>query len=121
VLRPEGVCYFAGPNLLWPVEPHVHLPFVHWIPNQAAVGLLKWLGNDRHGYLDARSLDIWRLRRLFRRTGFVARSAFVARARAGIELGEAGIALRLAASMPPIVENAVQPVVPGFVHVLYKQ
>ena len=27
ILRPGGVCYFAGPNLLYPIEPHVHWPF----------------------------------------------------------------------------------------------
>ncbi len=120
VLRSGGICYFAGPNLLWPIEPHVHLPFVHWIPRAAAIRLLQWVGGERHRDLDAHSLDFWRLRRLFGRTGFSARSAFAARARAGVDLGDTGLAMRAAASMPGIVERAMQPLLPGFVYVLRK-
>ncbi|MFE8032936.1 class I SAM-dependent methyltransferase [Thiohalocapsa marina] len=44
VLRPGGYCYFAGPNLLFPIEPHVYWPFVHWLPRQFARSLMKALG-----------------------------------------------------------------------------
>lgn len=32
VLTPGGVCFFSGPNRLYPVELHYRLPFIHWLP-----------------------------------------------------------------------------------------
>ncbi|MGH8147783.1 MAG: class I SAM-dependent methyltransferase [Rhodanobacteraceae bacterium] len=32
VLRPGGLCYVALPNRCFPIDPHVHLPFVSWLP-----------------------------------------------------------------------------------------
>ncbi len=70
VLRRGGIRHFAGPNLPWPIEPHVDLPFVQWVPRAAAIRLLQWVGGERHRDLDAHSLDVWRLRGLFGRAGF---------------------------------------------------
>ena len=61
VLKPGGICYFAGPNLLYPIEPHVHWPFVHWIPRRMAVALLKYVAPDK--VLDAYSTTYWQLKR----------------------------------------------------------
>lgn len=60
ILRPGGVCYFAGPNLLYPIEPHVHLPFIHWIPRRLALAILRTFAPDK--VLDAHSTTYWRLR-----------------------------------------------------------
>lgn len=32
ILRPDGVCYLATPNRLWPWEFHARLPLVHYLP-----------------------------------------------------------------------------------------
>lgn len=32
VLKPGGCCYIAIPNRLFPLDPHSHLPFVHYLP-----------------------------------------------------------------------------------------
>ena len=61
ILKPGGVCYFAGPNLLYPIEPHVHWPFIHWIPRRWALAILKRFAPDK--ILDAYSKTYWRLRR----------------------------------------------------------
>ena len=63
ILKPGGVCYFAGPNLLYPIEPHVFWPFVHWIPRKMAVAILKVFAPDK--VLDAHSTTYWRLKRWF--------------------------------------------------------
>ena len=60
-LRPGGLAYFAGPNLLFPVEPHVFWPFVHWLPRSFAVWLMRLCGS--HKVLDAYSKTYWQLRR----------------------------------------------------------
>lgn len=61
ILRPGGICYFAGPNLLYPIEPHVHWPFIHWIPRRLALAILRSLAPDK--VLDANSTTYWQLRR----------------------------------------------------------
>ncbi len=33
VLKPGGVVFFSGPNWLFPIEGHYHLPFLHWLPH----------------------------------------------------------------------------------------
>lgn len=61
VLRPGGIAYFAGPNLLFPVEPHALWPFVHWLPRRVAIGLMRACGSQHP--LDACSASYWTLRR----------------------------------------------------------
>lgn len=65
VLKPTGYCYFAGPNLLYPIEPHVFWPFVHWLPRSFAVYLMRVCGSK--GVLDANSTDYWTLKRWLNR------------------------------------------------------
>ncbi len=64
ILKPGGLCYFAGPNLLYPIEPHVHWPFVHWLPRSWAVAILKRFAPGK--VLDANSTTYWQLRRWLR-------------------------------------------------------
>jgi SAM-dependent methyltransferase len=120
VIKPGGSVYFAGPNLVWPIEPHVHLPFVHWLPREAVIRVLSSLGVSRIHGLDAWSLDAWRLRKLLAGAGFTVSSAFAVRARAGLDAGEGGLAVRLAAMMPHWLERLLLPLLPGFVFVLRK-
>lgn len=60
-LKPGGYCYFAGPNLLFPIEPHVYWPFIHWLPRRTAISLMKLLGSRY--LIDANALDYWRLKK----------------------------------------------------------
>ncbi len=64
ILKPGGVCYFAGPNLLYPIEPHVFWPFIHWIPRRLALAILKVFAPNK--VLDAHSTTYWRLNRWFK-------------------------------------------------------
>lgn len=59
ILKPGGYAYFAGPNLLFPIEPHVFWPFVHWLPREFAVGLMQFFGSK--ATLDAYSSHYWQL------------------------------------------------------------
>ena len=120
VLKPHGVCYFAGPNLLWPIEPHVFWPFVHWLPRASAKRLMRLLGSQRADELDAWSLDAWRLQGLMKKAGFTIKCAFSSRARAGRDLGEGGAAIRLAAALPPFVTRIALPILPSFIFILRK-
>jgi len=62
VLRPGGFVYFSAMNARWPMEPHFHLPFIHWLPHWMSRLLMRMAGH-RHGYLE-RPLGTAALRRL---------------------------------------------------------
>lgn len=118
VLRPGGYCYFAGPNLLWPVEPHVFWPFVHWLPRGFAQRLMRRLGSARADELDAYSAHFWKLQRCFAAAGLVARGAFSARVAAELELRGLMPAARLLRSPAGRLLDWGQPLAPGFVFLL---
>lgn len=120
VLKPGGVCYFAGPNLLWPIEPHVHWPLVHWIPRRSALSLMRILGSQNTRNLDAFSSTAWTLERWFQESGLAFRTAM--RDRLAAQHGESlpDRAARLLALIPNWVYQAVNPAVPGFVYLLQK-
>lgn len=46
VLKPGGICYFAAINGFWPIEPHYHLPFLHWLPKPLANWYVRILKNS---------------------------------------------------------------------------
>ena len=51
VLKADGVVYFSAMNSRWPMEPHYHLPFIHWLPKKIARAILKTRGFPA-GYLE---------------------------------------------------------------------
>lgn len=36
LLRKDGICYITCPNILWPMEPHLKLPFLSYLPKNIA-------------------------------------------------------------------------------------
>jgi ubiquinone/menaquinone biosynthesis C-methylase UbiE len=40
VLRPEGICFFSGPNKFQLIERHYFLPFLSWLPNKWSTAYL---------------------------------------------------------------------------------
>lgn len=119
-LKPGGVCYFAGPNLLWPIEPHVHWPFVHWLPRRSALSLMRILGSRNTKDLDAFSSTAWTLEQWFRESDLAFRRAVRDRlsAQDGKRLPDR--TARLLALIPNWFYQAVNPAVPGFVYLLRK-
>ncbi len=69
VLRPGGVAYVAAGSRLAIVEPHYRLPFLSWLPNDAASAYLRW---TRRGtaYDDIQFLTYRPLAKLMRSAGF---------------------------------------------------
>lgn len=120
VLRPGGTCYFAGPNLLWPVEPHVFLPFVHWLPRSWIHGLLKFLGSRRADQLDAFSASYWQLTRWFGDAGLTWRGAVGERLMAGMGFGDYIDESTPVATVLRVLGKLLHPVAPGFVFILRK-
>lgn len=120
VLKPRGVCYFAGPNLLWPIEPHVFWPFVHWLPRTLAKRLMRVLDSHKADELDAFSVSCWRLRSWFRANGFEVKNGLRARIVASLR----GAGRMQAASVVGLIPDAffviVEPVAPGLVYFLRK-
>jgi hypothetical protein len=51
VLTADGIVYFSAMNARWPIEPHYHLPFIHWLPDRISRAILKFRGFPG-GYLE---------------------------------------------------------------------
>lgn len=117
VLKPEGMCYFAGPNLLWPIEPHVVWPFVHWLPRSFAQRCMRVLGSQRAARLDAWSWSYWRLTRRFRMAGFIYANALLERANVAI-IDKHPRSAGVVRQVPCALVDVVAPFSPGFVFVL---
>lgn len=116
-LRRGGIAYFAGPNLLFPVEPHTLWPLVHWLPRGFAVGLMRGLGSRK--VLDAYSTNYWRLRDWL--ADFEARNAVPWILRNPETLGRHGAAWRCLKVIPAPLLDALTCLSPGFVFVLVKR
>lgn len=64
VLKPGGICYFSGPNRLWPYEYHYQTWLVHWLPDRWLTKALSFL---KRGHLPRVTLyNYWQLRRIWR-------------------------------------------------------
>jgi SAM-dependent methyltransferase len=64
VLRPEGLCFFSGPNRLALFEEHYWLPFLSWFPRPLANLYMRLLGYNQD--YDIYPMFYWQLRRLWR-------------------------------------------------------
>ncbi|MBW7860046.1 MAG: methyltransferase domain-containing protein [Rhodocyclaceae bacterium] len=120
ILKPGGWCYFAGPNLLWPIEPHVFWPFVHWLPRQLAHSLMRLAGARRPEDLDACSTHVWKLRRWFEEAGLDWVDAVPARAAAGLAMAGHLRLARMVECVPSPAWIPLRPLWPGFVFILHK-
>ena len=69
VLRPGGICFFSGPNRLFPIEPHYGLPFLTYLPRPLAHRVLRWSGKAPLYY--ERPVTWWTLRHALEDLGFV--------------------------------------------------
>lgn len=118
VLKTDGVCYFAGPNLWWPIEPHVFWPFVHWLPRRFARRLMGALGSRRSQDLDAWLWPYGRLVRTFVRAGFDYKVAIPERIRAAA-LVQPSTINRVASSCAWLA-RPFPAIAPSFVFVLRK-
>lgn len=118
VLKPSGLCYFAGPNLLWPIEPHVYWPFVHWIPRPWAIRIMKTARSKKTSDLDAYSFSYWHLVRLFKNVGLEHRNSIQQRLNVALDSKNMKWLQWLITKTPTPVVNALTPFSPGFVFVL---
>jgi SAM-dependent methyltransferase len=49
VLKPGGIVYFGAMNARWPIEPHFHMPLIHWLPKTWSTLLMRPFGYQ-YGY-----------------------------------------------------------------------
>lgn len=117
ILKPDGVCYFAGPNLLWPIEPHVFWPLVHWLPRKFAQRLMRMFGSERADELNAYSANYWRLTGWFRDVGLSP--SVIISARLNCEFAVRGWSLHFPRWFAAVLD-AMAPFSPGFVFCLRK-
>lgn len=116
ILRPGGYAYFAGPNLLFPIEPHVFWPFVHWLPRQFARALMRFF--HAKYLVTANLVTVWTLRRWFH--DFEVRNAVPTILRNPDKYGRKGLLWHAASMVPWRIFDALTVFSPGFIFVLRK-
>lgn len=62
VLKPNGVCYFAAINAIWPIEPHHNLLFLSYLPKDIANIYIKIFTHKKVYYENP--LFLWQLKKL---------------------------------------------------------
>lgn len=116
ILKPGGYCYFAGPNLLFPIEPHIFWPFVHWLPRRFAQRLIRATGSK--AVLEANSTHYWRLRKWLVR--FEIQNAVPFIARHPLAFQRHHWIYRVVSALPTRLLHLLTPLSPGFVFMLKK-
>jgi 2-polyprenyl-3-methyl-5-hydroxy-6-metoxy-1,4-benzoquinol methylase len=119
MLKPGGFCYFAGPNWLFPIEPHIFWPFVHWLPRKFAIQLMRMLGSKRADDLDAFSTHFWQLNSWLS-THFTISNAVPFMIREVIPMQYDSLIWKVLAFLPKRLLDVLNPLSPGFVFVLKK-
>lgn len=116
VLKPGGCCYFAGPNLLFPIEPHVMLPFVHWLPRKVVIYFMKSFRATN--ILDAYSSDYWTLLKWFRKFDVINAVTYIIK---NPKLyNRSNFFWLTLAALPEIILEILVCLSPGFVFILKK-
>lgn len=116
VLKPGGYCYFAGPNLLFPIEPHVFWPFVHWLPRRFTIKLMRLCGSK--GILDAWSTDYWTLKKWMNTFEITNALPYIIKNPA--KYVRSGLTWNFLSYIPKRVLHALTWMSPGFVFILRK-
>jgi len=120
LLKPGGIVYFAGPNLLFPIEPHVFWPFVHWIPRRWAIFLMKTLGSKQAEALDAYSTHYWNLK-IWLSPYFSIKNAAPHIMRNVLPRMKQKVILKVIQHVPSCFIEFLTPVLPGFIFFLVKR
>lgn len=47
LLKKDGICYITCPNILWPIEPHLKLPFLSYLPKKIADAYVRVTGKGK--------------------------------------------------------------------------
>jgi SAM-dependent methyltransferase len=116
ILKPGGYAYFAGPNLLFPIEPHVFWPFVHWLPRRFAVRLMHFFGSK--AVLDAYSTHYWQLLHWFKDFQVINAVPFILKNSTLYKRKQ--IWIRVLAVFPKPLLQVMTPLSPGFIFLLRK-
>jgi ubiquinone/menaquinone biosynthesis C-methylase UbiE len=116
VLKPGGLCFFSGPNKVWPIEPHYLLPFLHWLPDRLATLYMRASGKGEQ--FDIRPYTYWHLRRLWGR--FTFHDCTVSLLREPGRFGLSTPVLRLFRWVPPAFVRMLYFLLPNYNWILVK-
>lgn len=116
VLVPGGLVFFSGPNKLFPLEPHYHLPFLHWLPAELATWYMHAFGRGDRYY--ERSRTLWDLRRLL--APFQVQDVTVEIFIRQMRLSASGTWVGVIGRLPSPLWEILRPVFPNFNWILHK-
>lgn len=116
VLVPGGIVFFSGPNALYPIEPHYHIPFLHWLPRRWADRIVALTGRGERYH--ERSRSPWGMRRMVRR--FEVRDITLDVLRERYEDAR-NLWAALIRAVPTLVWRLLLPLFPNYNWILVKQ
>ncbi|MEA3375839.1 MAG: class I SAM-dependent methyltransferase [Chloroflexota bacterium] len=116
VLRPGGICFFSGPNKVWPIEPHYRLPFLHWLPRRLAALYLRL--SSRGEEFTIQPYSYWRLRQLWEQ--FVVYDQTLSLLDNPDRIGLSGLAPELISLAPTWLFRALYFMLPNYNWILLK-
>lgn len=116
VLKPGGYAYFAGPNLLFPVETHRFWPFIHWLPRKMAVRLMRLCGASK--VIDANAKTYWQLQEWLKNFEIINAVPYIIRN--PVFYGRSGVFWKLLSFLPQRLIHILTCLSPAFVFILRK-
>ncbi len=123
VLRPNGVCFFSGPNRLSVVEEHYALPLLGWIPRPLAHRVIRWSGKAPYYY--ECPVSWWTLKKALREHGFEVEDYTYRLLEDPQRFGMEGRWIRLASAvvraLPRRARRRLTPLLPNFNLVLRRR
>lgn len=119
VLRPDGACFFSGPNRLWILEEHYWLPFLSWLPHPLADRYMRLF--KRGPVYDAYPRTYWTIRKLWRRFQINDYTAHIIRNPQQYNLQRGLGRLSFLGRLPLGLLNLMKPFFPNYNWILVKQ
>lgn len=119
VLKPDGICFFSGPNRWRLIEPHYFLPFLSWLPHVLADKYLKL--TKRGTVFDIYPRSYWGLMRLWQQFKIVDYTWKMIKYPEKFNISERLRHARLLKQMPACVIQAMKPFYSNYNWVLVKE
>lgn len=116
VLKLGGVCYLSGPNKYWWLEPHYKLPFLSWIPQNLADGVVRLARRGK--FYDVQPITRDHVQRLVGLVGLSATDLTLDMISSPRRYQRHGLGAWLSGIVPSFLTRRLLSVVPSYIWVL---
>jgi 2-polyprenyl-3-methyl-5-hydroxy-6-metoxy-1,4-benzoquinol methylase len=118
-LKPNGICFFSGPNKWTLIEEHYWLPFLSWLPKRVADIYMRIL--KRGNEYNIKPLSYWQLRKLMTGFNVIDYSTEIMKDPDKYSIDKTSIASKIILNVPVSLLRFLTPFFPNFNWVLVKK